>query len=72
MDGMCDHEKIRRLKRQAHALISMIDLGENPEHRVERAGGGAVCPVCGLEYFDHPEIYALKAVLLCTGGLFHL
>lgn len=68
---MQDIEKVRRLKKQAIWLAKMIDFGPEPESRVERASGNAVCDNCGLTYFDHPYDKELKAAVTCDGRLWH-
>ena len=64
-------EKVRRLKRQAKWLASMIEFYDE-QRKIERASGRAVCPICGLEYYDHPELPQVAAVVTCEGKLFHL
>ncbi len=43
---------MRRAKFKATDVMTDAEL----EGNVERAGGGAQCPVCGHEYFDHPIV----------------
>jgi hypothetical protein len=38
----------------------------------QRASGNAICPKCGLEYFDHPAVFEHILHLACDGRLLKL
>lgn len=69
---MSDYEKWRRYKRQAEAFAKLLNIEVQGDFG--RAGGDVDCEVCGLKYFDHPEIdeKCPTLVLLCRGDVVKL
>lgn len=57
-----------KLKRMACNMAAMIDWPS--EEKMQRAGGDAICPQCGLSYFAHPQENGLT--LTCDGRLLKL
>lgn len=61
----------RLLNDQKLRLFQQLHQDDDPEYY--RASGSCKCPICGLEYRDHPEdpIYDIDH-RLCNGDIVHL
>lgn len=64
-------------KNQARNLIRSLEARFTDEEAIaaERRAGGAICPDCQLEYFDHPTIHEGPAeglTVTCQGNLVKL
>lgn len=48
--------------------MTKIELGE-----YERASGDVLCTLCGIKYYDHPDVYGYPAfVVTCNGKIWKL
>lgn len=52
--------------------IEMAAAWSEGELPWQRASGNAICPKCGLEYFDHPAVFEHILHLACDGRLLKL
>jgi hypothetical protein len=61
----------RQLKRMIRNLGKLIPVADRNDF--ERASGLAICPLCGLEYFDHPPVGADELLYVgCDGKMLKL
>jgi hypothetical protein len=66
-------EELAQALWQAKLLIRHLgQMIDRDEANMVRAGGGATCSKCGLEYFDHPEIHGSTLRIICDGSVVHL
>lgn len=66
-------ERIHRFRRMAREMASRITVTEDAILDCMRAGGDALCKVCGLEYLEHPQIPGYPTFhLACTGKVMKL
>lgn len=63
-------EAIWRMKRLIHNLGKLVKGRAGREF--VRASGLAVCPDCGLEYYDHPVVDDALLHVACSGKLLKL
>lgn len=62
---------IHQLKRMVRMVCGKLRPKKDVEF--ERASGKAICPDCGLEYFDHPGVgLDLTLHVACDGRLLKL
>ncbi|WP_294124211.1 hypothetical protein [Sphingomonas sp.] len=47
---------VRGLKRMVRNVVPKFPLEASDQLDFARASGLAICPQCGLEYFDHPAV----------------
>ena len=66
---MNDIEKWRRFRKMAQNMSYLITM--SPYDNPNRASGQAECELCGLEYYDHPEV-KYTVVRTCDGRLWKL
>lgn len=68
---MDDYEKWRRFKKMTRSLAAQIEKLHPDLLDFTRASGQCECEICGLEYFDHPQLEN-GLFVVCSGRLFHL
>lgn len=65
-----EHERqnYRRWQRMARRIGKFVPAGQT----WTRASAACVCPICGLDYIDHPSTSEDQIIVVCDGSQYKL
>jgi hypothetical protein len=71
---MDDKELARRYKRMARNIARALERRafDEDDYDADRFGGNAICPHCGIQYLNHPQLVPCDLHVTCEGQLVKL